>query len=496
MSTSTDSYTRKRPLPILSRDNYDEWFDLAKLHLQSKDLDYVLTTTFEEHALIAKVQELGTNTPTSESSRTTKATNIDKEKEWKKADAEVKFIIITCVEGFDNESVRKLKTAKDMWEQLHSKYFDKRPSIGSAYLNELVTYKMRDDITIEGAWTELQHLRSKVIMTDSTLKEAFKEEKLFHLLLRSLPPADDAIRDSMEAFQGTVEDKLRILHDKEDRLKAITEASALTAGHYKNQSVTVGRHTSSSSESSKDGSPLNRRACHLCKRAHLVRNCPYLEKCQKLVKKEMERGSNCKPHRKNPKDSERTSRTKHQHGKDKNHKSYAADGATSESESSADDTPEDELSDEIAAISKDNLTSKIFTSRWIADIGASTHMTDQLQLFRGPLTKIKRRIIKVGRVKLYSDHMSTAVIRIPKRRSLRLKKTSFVPSLGVNLLSGRKMCMSGLKGTRDRKAVYLHDANQQEILRAKRSGGVYGSQFKQMIPHLHHKSHQRRKHAK
>jgi hypothetical protein len=480
MSASTDSYARKRPLPILNRKNYDEWFDLGELHFQSKGLEYVLTTTLEEYALIAQFQDLstakdGAGTPSSESSQTSKTRNIEKEKEWKKADAEAKFIIITCVEGFDSESIRKLKTSRDMWAQLRSKYFDKRPSIGSAYLNELVTYKMKDDTTIECAWTELQRLRSKVVMTDPTLKDAFKEEKLFHLLLRSLPLAYDAIRDSMEAFQGTVEDKLRILHDKEDRLKTTEEASALAAAYdRRNQPTTPRRRSLNSSGSSGRGSPSNKRTCHICKGTHFVRNCPYLEKCQKLAYKEAERASSRKLRHKSSKGYlKHDTRTKGRRDKGKKHESYAAEGDTSDSESNTDDESEDKLSDEVAAISKVNLASKVPTSKWIADTGASAHMTDQLQLFRGPLVKIKRRIIKVGGGKLYSDHMGTAVVRIPGGKSLRLRKTLLVPRLGVNLLSGRKMCMSGLKGTWDRKAVYLHDANQQEVLRAKRSGGVY-----------------------
>jgi hypothetical protein len=44
---------------------------------------------------------------------------------------------------------------------------------------------------------------------------------------------------------------------------------------------------------------------------------------------------------------------------------------------------------------------KSLTVKWIADTGASAHMTDQLHLFRGPLRKVERRSVKVrGDIKL------------------------------------------------------------------------------------------------
>ena len=39
---------------------------------------------------------------------------------------------------------------------------------------------------------------------------------------------------------------------------------------------------------------------------------------------------------------------------------------------------------------------KLPPNQWLLDSGASTHMIDQLSVFRGPLTKIMRRWIKVG----------------------------------------------------------------------------------------------------
>ena len=60
-------------------------------------------------------------------------------------------------------------------------------------------------------------------------------------------------------------------------------------------------------------------------------------------------------------------------------------------------------------------------------------MTDQLNLFRGPLTKIKRRTIKVRGRRLYLDKIGTIEIKVASV-SLLLLNTLYVKGLRINLL--------------------------------------------------------------
>jgi hypothetical protein len=83
----------------------------------------------------------------------------------------------------------------------------------------------------------------------------------------------------------------------------------------------------------------------------------------------------------------------------------------------------------------------------MANTGVSTYITDQLQLFRGPLMRIRRRTIKIRGEDLYSDYISTVEMRVRNGESTRLAKTLYVPELKINLLSGRRLYESGLKGT-------------------------------------------------
>jgi hypothetical protein len=66
-------------------------------------------------------------------------------------------------------------------------------------------------------------------------------------------------------------------------------------------------------------------------------------------------------------------------------------------------------------------------------------MTDQLNLFRGPLTKIKRRTIKVRGRRLYSDKIGTVEIKVAGV-FLLLLNTLYVKGLGINLLLSQKIC--------------------------------------------------------
>ena len=55
----------------------------------------------------------------------------------------------------------------------------------------------------------------------------------------------------------------------------------------------------------------------------------------------------------------------------------------------------------------------------------------------------------------------------------RLKDVLLVPELGVNLLSGRKLCKAGLKGSFDSQNMYQLDKDGNTVLHAKERGGIY-----------------------
>ncbi|KAK6579491.1 hypothetical protein PZA11_008027 [Diplocarpon coronariae] len=65
-------------------------------------------------------------------------------------------------------------------------------------------------------------------------------------------------------------------------------------------------------------------------------------------------------------------------------------------------------------------------------------MTNKPYLFKGLLTKIKRRSIKVGSRRLYADSIGIVEMNIASI-SFLLQNVLLIPSLGINLLSNRKI---------------------------------------------------------
>jgi hypothetical protein len=127
---------------------------------------------------------------------------------------------------------------------------------------------------------------------------------------------------------------------------------------------------------------------------------------------------------------------------------------------------------EYANLSKENVSTTTADS-WISDSGASSHMTDNSSLFSEPPITIRRTTIAVGGGKLFST--KRGVIDVMDRRGgrFRLKDVLLVPQLGVNLLSGRKLCKAGLKGSFDSQNMYYLDKDGNTVLHAKERGGIY-----------------------
>ena len=117
-------------------------------------------------------------------------------------------------------------------------------------------------------------------------------------------------------------------------------------------------------------------------------------------------------------------------------------------------------------------TSKLESSTWIADIDASSHITNKFNLFSNPLTRIRRRTIKVEERELYTNQMRTIVLRSRKERFIDIKRVYYVSNLEANLLSCRRLCILKLKDRFDINFIYLH-VNEKNMLKANHKERVY-----------------------
>ena len=458
-----DSFAKRRPVPILTRENCDQWFPLMKRWLIGEDLWSVIEG------------KSGSDTPGSVTSITSGIQSLGFGSQ--KVDAKAHYWLTICITIDDQEHTADKTSAKEVWDALSYKYKEKLQTTGRQYLADFIGYRMPADTSIEKAWTHLAKLARKIAATQKDMSGLSKPERRFQALLQSLPDEYTVIRDAIDAQdKPDVEKGLQKLQEKEAQLKTTEAALWAKRG---NERERTGRgqdkrktsHRRKSLSSSDSDQPRRRQPqrslkCFLCGDGHRLADCSHLSAAQKLVKERKGKG---KTKHKGADDLQTL--TELLKGKHKKHRAYNAE--SDDSEISGDNgEDEDEESEDIAALSKD-IASKIPESDWVADSGASSHMTDQLRLFSGPLVRIKRRTIKVGGGKLYANHCGTAVMRDRHGNSVKLSSVLHVPKLGVNLLSGRRMCEKGLQGSFDDKGLYMHDKRGKQMIEALECGGVY-----------------------
>ena len=99
-------------------------------------------------------------------------------------------------------------------------------------------------------------------------------------------------------------------------------------------------------------------------------------------------------------------------------------------------------------------------------------MTNKLDLFRSPFIRIKRRIIKIRRRRLYSDQIRIIVIRSRKEKAVDIMRIYYILDLKANLLLYRRLCILELNERFDTNSIILY-INNKDILKADHKEGVY-----------------------
>ena len=187
------------------------------------------------------------------------------------------------------------------------------------------------------------------------IKIAFKNEELFQILLRGLPYKYTTIRDSIRTLMNvTVEDRLRMLRDKEDELKrskqiiVAKQSKFLITQKDERRSQPQKRSKSRRSQLLGSDSDLPRTKCFIYKDAtHYVVACPFLSNAQSYAKRELSRSSQRKPVKKS-----RERAPYRYHKNKKKRRAYDTESDTSEGNPDGSDADDDE-DIEVAAVSRD-----------------------------------------------------------------------------------------------------------------------------------------------
>jgi hypothetical protein len=80
-------------------------------------------------------------------------------------------------------------------------------------------------------------------------------------------------------------------------------------------------------------------------------------------------------------------------------------------------------------------------------------MTDDKALFGSPLVQIRRRTILVGGGQLFANWIGTTKLRVKGSGSILISDVLYIPNLGVNLLSSKKLYSKGLTFTSNDKSI-------------------------------------------
>jgi hypothetical protein len=338
------------------------------------------------------------------------------------------------------------------------------------------TFTFDPESTIVGSWEKLKDYRRKLVLADADTNGAYKDSALLLILIRSLPKRFGTTIDTLNAqLSLTVEQKLKFLEEKEVRDQQDTNEQALPAFRKAHKYVPPHKRGNGDLSSDSEPSATSGIQCYLCDEHHYMRDCSKLAKARKLLKEYEAEKKRRKKRPSPPKPSpSKLPEPPVKPGKSnkKTGKAYGAEEATSESEletsTNTSDTEDEEF--ETCRLSKDIL-GKASPSTWAGDTGASSHMSDQPSLFRR-MIKIKRRLVRVGGGELYADWRGEAQVVCKDGSSTWLSDVLLVPNLGVNLLSGRRICAAGLKGRFDSNALCFK-LGKKTIIKATIDDGLY-----------------------
>ncbi|KAI1507284.1 Retrotran-gag-2 domain containing protein [Pyrenophora tritici-repentis] len=455
-------------IPQLTAENHDTWFRRNKVKLKGKKVFYVCEKNLVQHCQIAIAGELTEAMEELEIAEADKHTkirvNIEKRDKYLEDEATAIDLLFRSLTEDDQALIDEYDTAFQFWAYLQKKYTQTDATTANIYMTRIQTFTFNPGNTIVGSWEKLKEYRRKLVAADADTNGAYKDSALLLVLIRSLPKEFKTTIDTLNAqLNLTVEQKLKFLEEKEVRDQQDADEKALPAFRKTEKYVPPYKrrnHKSSPLSSDSESGTKFMVQCFLCDGAHGVRDCPRRERARKLLK-EYDAKKSSKPPIKTLKQ-----RNSHK----KTGKAYGAEEVNSESDELSETSDSEPEEIETCRLSKD-IVGKASPSTWAADTGASSHMSDQPSLFRR-MIKIKRRLVRVGGGELYADWKGEAQVVCKDGSSTWLSEVLLVPNLGVNLLSGRRICAAGLKG-RFNSHVLCFKLGKEIIIKATMDDGLY-----------------------
>lgn len=232
-------------LPILTRENHEDWFRRARVKIMGKGVHYAIETSRTEYAWIHRkggttTTAAAAGTPNTDGSSTTTESvpginnltsqfermggswDLDKTKEWDKANAQALEVILDGLDADDAVLVDEFETAAAVWNQLKAKYKKTSTTTVNQYMTKLQNFEYDKSVGIDDSWTKLREYRRKLIAANGAMRLMYPDEALLLILsvaLRKQGKYDSVLDGFLAQQQLSTEEKIKILGEKEIQLK-------------------------------------------------------------------------------------------------------------------------------------------------------------------------------------------------------------------------------------------------------------------------------------
>ncbi|KAI1003194.1 hypothetical protein K3495_g5013 [Podosphaera aphanis] len=462
---------------MLDDDNFRELFKNHELWLKARGWLYVFEQSVKEYTHAAKDS----------------GSSSQKEKEkFERHEASARYYTRQLLNTFDRELFDSIPYGRDGWEAVKAEYQKSTAKDVRKLEKQITHWKKEKGLSVKRAWVQLKELRSNLVEIDSTKTAAYTETSLFGYLLEGLDndiykTAKNVLDMQPNLTRKEMLDSLQNFYEENEKSNE-RDLSALAARY---TAFNRGSSRPSNQRSTRDPSwsptrsPFynteGKETCYICNGpGHHARHCEFKHETRRygeslrLEKEAQNRSTSRKaPANTNP---HRPFKRKSVKFADKSKAFWSeteaeTDGEWTEGDQSDFMTDDEEVA---ALITEEVRKSFSLSDTFISDTGCTNDMTDQRRLFISDLTPIKRRWIKVGRGRLFSDFMGDVILRCPDGSSGVLPNALLVEGLGVNLLSAKKMCQrNNAIGYFDNEKMLFRDHENNLILSAKLENGLY-----------------------
>lgn len=365
-------------------------------------------------------------------------------KAWKTKDVACRNYIVSTIDEKNQRSIMECKTASQMWNRLKARYEQATTSNRHLLLHKFMSYEYEENNDI------MSHV-STIISLASQLKDIgldISDEQVITRVIMTLPPS---YRQFVTSWNSKEDDKKTVDRLTSDLLQEEIFRKMSGASISNDESTDKAFFTSR-----KKGSRVTPSVTSAARPPH--KNEPKSDSAEKQANKKAQCGFCCRAGRKSSHGEDVCWRKEaYLEGKRDATKEIAAKESSAKIASSE---KEEDVDEEDYAFQSSSALEKHADDLWYIDSGASSHMTDQDQLFTSfqSIKKGERMVKGVGGCLLPATGIGDIRAKAEadgKQVNITLKKVLLVPGIGNNLLSVGAAADQGIQAVFNAKGVKL-----------------------------------------